>query len=51
MEYAVEKKVDSLGRIVLPKSMREYYGIVLGDKIKLVPIENGILIVNASADK
>ena len=45
MKYTVEKKIDSLGRIVLPKEMREYYGIALGDSLNLIPTEEGILIV------
>lgn len=45
MRYTVEKKIDNLGRIVLPKEMREYYGISLGDSLNLIPTEEGILIV------
>ena len=45
MRYTVEKKIDNLGRIVLPKSLREYYGIELNDTLHLIPTEDGILIV------
>jgi len=44
MMFSVEKEIDALGRIVLPKSMREYYGISLKDKLYLTPTEKGILI-------
>ena len=44
MKFEVVKKVDHLGRIVLPKSMREYYGIRLDSCIKFIPTEEGILI-------
>ncbi len=48
MRYTVEKKIDNLGRIVLPKSMREYYDISLNDRLNLIPTEEGILIVKSS---
>ena len=32
--FAVEKKLDGLGRIVLPKSIREYYGISNGVQVE-----------------
>ena len=51
MNYGVEKKVDNQGRIVLPKNMREYYDILLGDKIKLIPTEQGILISKTNGEK
>ena len=51
MSYAVEKTIDKLGRMVLPKSMREHYGISLKDKVKLIPTENGILIIKSDAPK
>ena len=44
MEFVVEKTIDNLGRIVLPKSMREYYGIALNSKLIMIPTEDGILI-------
>ena len=44
MKFEVVKKVDHLGRIVVPKSMREYYGIRLDSCIKFIPTEEGILI-------
>ncbi|MBE6532092.1 MAG: AbrB/MazE/SpoVT family DNA-binding domain-containing protein [Ruminococcaceae bacterium] len=48
MRYTVEKKIDNLGRIVLPKGMREYYDISLNDRLNLIPTEEGILIVKSS---
>lgn len=39
------KVLDGLGRIVLPKSMRDYYGIGDGDEVKLIATEEGILII------
>ena len=44
MRYTVEKKIDNLGRIVLPKGMREYYDISLNDTLNLIPTEEGYLL-------
>jgi len=44
MSFVIIKTVDSLGRIVLPKNMRDYYSISLNDKVKLQPTNKGILI-------
>ena len=44
MEYKIIKKVDRLGRIVLPLEMRKCYGIELNGSIEIIPAENGILI-------
>ena len=49
MKYAVEKVKDKLSGIVLPKNMREYYGIYLNDKIKLVPTDDGILVMKSDS--
>ena len=44
LEYKIIKKVDRLGRIVLPLEMRKCYGIELNGSIEIIPAENGILI-------
>ena len=53
MEFKVEKQIDRLGRIVLPKDMRDYYKINLNDKLLLVATDKGILISakNEKGDK
>ena len=51
MNFGVEKTVDNLGRIVIPKSLRKYYDIELNDKIFLVPRGDGILITKLEASK
>ena len=48
MNFEIKKKVDNLGRIVLPKNMRDYYCISLNDKVNLIPTERGILIVKCN---
>ena len=51
MKYSVQKTIDALGRIVLPKSIREYYGINLNDKLNLIPTDKGILITKAEKNE
>ena len=38
------KEFDKLGRIVIPKDLRERYGFY--DKVEIVATENGVLIQN-----
>ena len=40
----IKKRIDKLGRIVLPKDMRELYGIDDGDSVEMIPTEEGIVI-------
>lgn len=51
MKFTVKKRVDKLGRIVLPKSMRENYGIMLGEAVDLIACDEGILIVKSTEEK
>lgn len=51
MKFTVKKRVDKLGRIVLPKSMRENYGITLCDTVDLVACDEGIIIVKSTEEK
>lgn len=44
MRFSIEKVLDNLGRIVLPKDLREYYGFAPNDKLDIIPTEVGILI-------
>ena len=44
LEYKIIKKVDRLGRIVLPLEMRKCYGIELNGSIEIIPVEKGVLI-------
>ena len=45
MNFTVRRGVDKLGRIVIPKSMRDYYGIECGEDVVLVPTEEGVLVI------
>lgn len=51
MNFTVEKTIDNLARIVIPKSLRDYYGITLGEKIVLVATDGGILITKTNQEK
>ena len=44
MIFAIERSIEKLGRIVLPKDMRDYFNINKGDEIKIIVTEEGILI-------
>lgn len=41
------RKVDKLGRIVIPMEMRKKYGLLEGSDIKFEDIECGILVKSA----
>jgi bifunctional DNA-binding transcriptional regulator/antitoxin component of YhaV-PrlF toxin-antitoxin module len=42
-DFVAFKRMDGLGRVVIPKDFRRYFGISENDFVKLVPTENGIL--------
>ena len=46
MSFVTRKTVDDLGRLVIPKSMRDFYS--LNNKVDLIPTENGILVTKCS---
>ena len=41
------KKIDNLGRIVIPKSLRIKYNIKNGEDLEIIDNKNGILIKKA----
>ncbi len=43
--YAVRRKTDKLGRLVIPHDMRAMYGIEPSRDVTLIPQKNGILKV------
>lgn len=47
MKFEMKRKIDELGRIVLPIDLRNYYGITSGDKVVLLPVREGIQIAKA----
>lgn len=44
MYFTIKRCVDELGRIVLPKDMRNHYGIKTGDMLEVIPAEDGVLL-------
>ena len=44
MKFEMKRKIDELGRIVLPIDMRNYYKIANGDSVVLLPVREGIQI-------
>ena len=51
MKFLIKKTIDRLGRIVIPKNLREYYEIQLGDELALIPTDEGILLINPNEKK
>ena len=47
MKFETKRKIDELGRIVLPIDMRNYYEIANGDRVVLLPVREGIQIAKA----
>lgn len=44
MEFCIFKRMDDLGRIVIPKEYRKYFNINQGETLRLVCVKEGILI-------
>lgn len=42
MKFELKRKIDELGRIVLPAELRNYYEISSGETVVLLPVRNGI---------
>lgn len=40
----IRKEIDRIGRIVIPKELRERYGLI--DEVEIVATESGVLIRN-----
>ena len=44
MRIKIMRQIDELGRIVIPKDLRDQYGIKPGDQLFFDAYDNGILI-------
>jgi len=42
--FSIIRKIDKLGRIVIPKDMRDFYGIELETPLEIIATKEGILI-------
>ncbi len=47
--FYFEKVLDSTGRLVVPKAIREQYGIAVGDTLRFVAVDDGILLLPVKA--
>lgn len=45
------RRIDDLGRIVIPKEIRRQYGIVEGDRMEILSTTEGIIVRKYTADK
>ena len=44
-DFVITKKINSLGRVVIPKDISIHYGFENNRIVQVVPQENGVLIV------
>ena len=44
MEIKICRQIDELGRLVIPKDLRDQYGFTPGEKVWFTAYDNGILI-------
>ena len=42
---AIKTRMDSAGRIVIPKELRERYGFDRGTPLRIIPLPDGVSIV------
>ncbi|MBQ7352503.1 MAG: AbrB/MazE/SpoVT family DNA-binding domain-containing protein [Clostridia bacterium] len=49
--FVITKKFDSLGRVVIPKNMREHYGFESNRIVQVIPQKDGVLIVSCKKQK
>ena len=47
MRFIIKREIDHAGRIVIPKEIRDYYGIEPYTELDIIPTEAGILITRA----
>ena len=43
--FVFTRKIDDLGRVVIPAEMRKYYGLDAYSRVEIIPTENGVLIL------
>ena len=47
MKFELKRKIDNLGRIVIPVDLRTYYGITQGETLIILPVRDGIQIAKS----
>ena len=48
--FIKKKKMDNLGRVVIPKDMREHYNLYPNELVQVIPTENGILLISTKTE-
>jgi len=43
------RHIDSLGRLVIPKEMRDYLNISKSDKVEIIPLTGGVFLKKAES--
>ena len=41
----VKTKIDRAGRLVIPKELRDRYGLTAGAEVEIVPVPDGVTLV------
>ncbi len=49
MNFVVTKTIDRLGRVLIPKELRNFYGLSENDTLRLIATDAGILLAKESA--
>ena len=44
----ITRNIDELGRVVIPKEIRQRMNILVGDDVGIIPTEEGVLLVPVS---
>lgn len=47
---ATRTKIDGAGRLVIPKELRDRYGLEPGTEVEIVPVPDGITLVPARTE-
>ena len=44
-------KIDSAGRLVIPRDLRDRYGMTTGSEVEIVPLPDGVLLTPARVER
>jgi AbrB family looped-hinge helix DNA binding protein len=47
MKFELQRKMDSIGRIVIPADLRNYYDMKPGSTVVILPVRDGIQIAKS----
>ena len=49
--FVITKRFDNLGRVVIPKNIREHYGFENNCTVQIIPQKNGVLIISNNTEE